>query len=803
VLEEGLERTSKLKEAFSKPELTQAEKLDKWRLMLDRAQMLITLGNVTPDPEFLYSQAQKELERMASEAGETTGPGLNAFLALAKLYRQRGMYVPAFDFAHFVATTAVPVDGAAPEWKDVPFEAKAERFKLVEFATPDLVESLAAAGQTAKSTEWALYYFNVWRREGFELSPYGYRALLSAARTLMDAGGHVGGSMTQGNLRWFETEEDMSKAGFSARDSRSALDLALSTAQEVNDANKGNVLQVRAQKLIADVISRPGVVVSPEVLVQAAEGEYNSASAPAEYVAAIDACKNVMRALESRDEATQREYMPKALYLTGRSFSKLGRPLEAAMAYRDVVTTWKGDPEIQPLAAQGYYSEIGAVRRAASGDKLIEEKYLEAERILIESQKEGQSGAEVVKWRQGERAYDQKKYDDARKSYLTVGPSADEHEKAIVKAALCLYQVNDKDAAAKEFDAYLTKFVADPRNAITGTRKLAARDEARAQATYYLGKMAFDAQEYAEAIRHLSGYEQKFPEQNDYAPRALYMVALSQLAQLDLAGAKATAATLEKTYPTSTFTGRTAFAVFQHLKAEQEKAEKAGDLAQSRALEQEMAHQVRVSNRTATEPSFANLRVESTLWLDIGDWKAAEETLTATVKAFEADAARAEDLEKFVLPDLGRALLGQQRVPEAFAVLDPLVPKDDSDPRKPSSSVVRDWSRALAGWVEGDASKVVEVPGVGGDFKRAVDLTLKLADQEKDKWTCPWYELKFAQAYALLQWSKIDSTQRDVAKRVVDDIASQLGDPDMKGIAEECGDDVLRKRFLWLRNELR
>ena len=42
-------------------------------------------------------------------------------------------------------------------------------------------------------------------------------------------------------------------------------DFALRIAQTVNDDNKGNVLQIRGQKLISEIIERPSVEVSPDL----------------------------------------------------------------------------------------------------------------------------------------------------------------------------------------------------------------------------------------------------------------------------------------------------------------------------------------------------------------------------------------------------------------------------------------------------------------------------------------------------------------------------------------------------------
>ena len=74
------------------------------------------------------------------------------------------------------------------------------------------------------------------------------------------------------NRETFETEDEMEAAGFSgARNSRSALDLALLIAQNVNDQNRGNTLQWRAQQVISAIIERPGVSVSPDILFEAAQ----------------------------------------------------------------------------------------------------------------------------------------------------------------------------------------------------------------------------------------------------------------------------------------------------------------------------------------------------------------------------------------------------------------------------------------------------------------------------------------------------------------------------------------------------
>jgi hypothetical protein len=331
--------------------------------------------------------------------------------------------------------------------------------------------------------------------------------------------------------------------------------------------------------------------------------------------------------------------------------------------------------------------------------------------------------------------------------------------------------------------------------------------------TFYLGRMAYDAQEWDDVIRWLGGYPEKFPDQTDYGPNAQYMLVGAQIAKKDLAAARASCADMEQRYPGNATTGKAALSLFSALKTEQEAAATAGDQERSRALKGEMARYMQLANSTASQPAFANLRLESSLWLEAGDWVAAEQSLRTTVQKFQGKPEQAADLERFVLPDLGAALLGQKRLPEAFQVLDPLIPREASDTRKPASALVRDWTRSVVGWIEGEASQFTAVPGVGGEanLKLAVELLGKLIDQEKAQkdqpgrgdWSCPWYQLKFEQCYALFQWGEVDSSQKQVAKRLFDDLRGHLGDPELKAVAQECGDELLRRRFLWLGNQLK
>ncbi|HED65636.1 MAG TPA: hypothetical protein ENJ09_08780 [Planctomycetes bacterium] len=801
-LEPGLELTGDLIDdtegATSKVELN-----ERYRLMLNRGQMLLTIANVSEDGSYAYDRAAQTLENLALEAGETSSAGLNAYLLLARVKLAQGDPATASDFATYVYDVVLPTDPAvreAMDWDSLSFEEKVPRWKLGEVALDVVVQAFLQQGRVEDACRYALSYYNDWRAEGFDISPVGYLSMLSAARALLESGGWVGGQLNSGALQWFPTQEEMNAAGFAGtRRSRSALDMALSIAQYVNSENRGNTLQVRAQKVISEIIARPGVEVSPDILFEAAQGEYFAKN----YAEALDAFRGIVSRLESRDEATQREYAPKVLYHIGKCLSYLGRDLEAAMAFREGATVWAGDPEYDQKLADGYYKSVARAKSGAGGDPLLENLYLEAENLL----KALDAGGGAIAVRQAERAYSKKDYQGARDLYLQVEKGTDDYEIAVVKAALCLYKLKDEAGARREFENYLNVYVKDPRNKPVGAKKEKTRAEAMAVAVFYLGRMSYTHQEWDKVIEELRDFAKRFPEQNDYGPNALYMVVKAFIAKGDLDSAREVVDEMLEVFPTHSRTGYSALNYYLALKGTEDAAIKAGDEEALDALRQTMVTYLHHANEIETKPKYGDLRSESTLWLELGDWKAAEAVLRKLLGAFEKDSTLADKINQHILPDLGLALLEQKRIPEAFAVLDPLIPKDDSDTRKPSGKMMTRWCRSVTGWVEEKGSTFVEVPGVGGaeNLELACKLLRKLTDSEgaREKYTCPWYHRKFDTAYGYYQWGLIDSERTKSARVSIEDLQNKLDDKRLQGVADACGEDTLRREFLWLLDKVR
>ncbi len=806
VIDAGLDLTGDL---ISETEgaSTSVQKLERWRLMLNRGQMMLTLASVSEDGSFLFSRAESTLEELALEAGEYSGPGLNAFLMLARAKIAQGLFEDAVIFSTFVYDAVLPTDpdmrSAEGGWNDLSFEEKVPRWQLGELALDVCVEALLGNGQPAEAAKYALSYYGDYRREGFTISPFGYLSLLAGARALLEAGGGVGiqgRNPSEQKYFWFESVDAMESRGFQvgsrgANRGQAAIDLALSIAQTVNTENKKNVLQRRAQKLISQIIERPGVKVDPDILYEAAEGDYNDRN----YPRAVASFKGILRQLEGRDQATQQEYAPRVLYYIGRSLSRMDRNLEAAMAYREAVKEWSGDPENDQRVAQGYYESIRAAKKSAGDDPLLQEIFLDAEEVL----RQLDQGGGAIAFRQAERAYAAKDYPKARSLYQQVEKGTPEHEKAIVMAALCLMKQKDYANARKELEDYLTVYVEDPRNAVVDATLIAKRGEAKAQATYNAGYIAFLQKDYDGAIGWLESFARTYPDQDSYGPAALQLSIRSFLQKNDVASSRRVLAEMREKFPTSSATGNAGRDLSQAIEAERDKAEAAGDAETVATLEAEMADYVHLFNQLSPRATYGTRRQESELWISLGKWAEAE----AVLRDIQTKDADRDDLGKFALPDLGLALLEQKKINDAFAVLDPLVPKSDDDERKPSSRTVLRWCRAVTGWLEGD-DRITEVPGVGGAerLELAADLLDKLTKAEgtKDKYTAPWYALKFETIYAYYQWGKEDSARTKTAASLITNLQDMLGNTRMNEITEASdGDDTLRKRFLWLQKQVK
>lgn len=828
------ELISELK-AVRSSERSEEQKRKLYELMLNRGRMLLDIGRTQENGTFNFEQANQTLEELVFTVGEGTPPALRAYDLIGQVYAAQEDWISARDFFQAVVEQAIPSNKT--EWKTMidDFELgpadKEKRWLFVELSTEGLCDALTAMGDTAGACHYALHLYNTQKREGFSYSKQlGYPSLLSAARTLLDSGGWIGGTLGAGETRWFPSEEEAKKAISSRRKRFPASEVSLRIAQQVNSENRGNILQVRAQKVIAEVIARSGAEVATDVLYEAAEGDYNERNDEL----ALAGFRRVLRSLDGKDAAARTEFGPKTFWRMGRTYQRLGMQLEAALAFREGCTSWVGDPEYDSPNAQGFYRSMDSVLRNSPGDQLIKGLYEQSENLaaqFVEASKDD------IVYSQGDKARRKKDWATAIAKFGQVSPSGNSYEKALVWIAVSHFRSGDAAEAGRLLTDYIERFVTDPINDPGSSQvKLAKRTDAMTTAGFYRGYIAsLDAQALADAdavanigdpalwqrvVDLVGDYFTHYPDQTSYTPWTMQMVMNAHLKLNDIPAARTIYQHMVSDYLDSKRTGLASLQFYKALEQRRSRASEAGDATGAEELLREMAKLLQLGNEVASAPNFSNLRAESKHWMDLADWEAAATLLERIRSRFGNETDHAADMSKYVLPDLSHALLELKRVDEGLEILDALV---GDTANLPAKRTLLNHSRAISGWVEGTGNSVVEVPGAGTtpeEFQTAIDTLNAIARSGSvEKWACEWYSYKFQMAYTYLTWATAAGGPQDSRKRasskgqlqpIVQELGSQFrggnGVPGVDGtcqdaeagIAASYGADALRSRMFWL-----
>ena len=778
-------------------ERTSAQDRRLYELLYNRGAMMLEIAKVQEDGSFSFDQSLKSFEDLVYTAGEDTPWGLRAYIGMGDNYASQLLWEDAASFYEFVVTQAWPRD--EEYWTQLRKDAPPtpgelqQRFLFVQFGIEGLIDSLRRGGRAEEAVDWGLFFYNLWKREGLDLvKPVGDLGMLSVARALLETGGYVGGVLNDGEGQWYATRKAMEDEHNSRRAKSTAIDLALTIAQQVNQENRGNVLQVRAQKLISEIISRPGVAVAPDVLFEAAMGEYFDK----DYANAVDSFKRVLGSLARADEAARVEYGSKVHFRLGASLSNLNRDLEAIMAHQEALKNWQGDPEFDQRNADAMYKLTSSYRRRASGDALIDQLWRDSENWV--SELGDQTGD--IDFRKADRAYKTEDYAQALELFRAVPPDATKYEVALVQVGVCLYKLDDLDGAEKVFQDYLNVFLKDPVNATTDGNRQRQRAVAEASANYYLGQIAFDRAragegEWSGVVEWLDDFDGRFPGQTDLAPAALWRVLIARLRQDELSEVRAIYDEMVAKFRDSKWTGRASLDVYKVLAGQRKAAEEADESDKIEALTREMATFLEIGNSLSDDPSFVNLRRESTHWMELSEWVKAEEDLRKLVELFGEDPKESESVDKYVRPDLGKALLRQQKVEDAVSYLKPLIEAEQAN-----RETARVYALGLVGWAEWvDEDTVGEIPGIGTAeaFKEGSEILGQLANAET-KWELPWYRARFDWFYGYTKWGALDGKKLETARSELRKMHVTL-ERDWSLV----NDPILQKKFEWLWEKLK
>lgn len=831
VLTDAVAKTGELMDAMQAgAETSSAAKRELVNMMLSRGRMLIDLGRSQEDGTFAFEQAYTTLENTVFVAGEGSPGSLQAYELLGRCFMAQGDPQSAYAFFEAVVNQAIPSDPEA--WallvkeQELDQSAKDQRWLFVQLAMGGLLESLLATGETAEACRYAMHFHNTLKKEGFQIQPgFGYEAYLAVARCLLDSGGWIAGNWTGGEAAWYPDEEAAKAAVSSKRNRFPTTDRALAIAQQINRENKGNRMKVRAQKLIGKIIERPGVKVDPNVLYEAAEGVYNEG----EYETAIYAFKRLLRVLDNEDDALRTEFMPKTLYRIGRAYVRMDRNLEAAMAFREGCTTWQGDPEYDTPNARGYFTLMKDLKSGSGDAPEFAALYTESESLA--ERFASQTDQDEIKWNKAEKLSRDKSWDEAIEKYGEISPASNYYERAMVQTAVCTYRSGKEAEGEALLKGYLVDYLEDPVKSAIGDSeiKAAMRQVARARAEFYYALAAFDpakadlnafedgkrtvpveAERWQEVLRRVGDYATEFRDQTTTAPWMMYMEVTANL-QLDkLQEARDVYAKMLDRFESNKFTGTVAVDIYNRLAKLQEQAT---DQAKKDKLERDMATLLQTSNASSS-PDYIKLRSESNHWMNLREFAQAERVLRRVQTSF-AEGERAEDVEKYVLPDLAHALLEQQKVAEGYAILNPLMADDAAN--RPSKRTVLNWIRSVIGWVEGRSTPFTIVPGVGSnveEFDEAVSKLNAMLNALGDKYSCEAYDLRFQMAWAYYACATAESgpqlsDRKGSSKRQLAPLAQapEIGE-DFHGVEDRCSTDeefgsefgggTLQNRFTWL-----
>ncbi|MEZ5974869.1 MAG: hypothetical protein R3E96_08490 [Planctomycetota bacterium] len=795
---------------------TQRQTHQMFGLMLQRGEMLFQIAKHSTDPEYFYDAAMEALQELALEAGDGTPGAFYAFNTMGEIYLYRGEFEDAAIFFDAVLETTIPFDMAA--WDKAKEELELAPpdvtlyFGFVEIAVDGSIQSYAGAGDDATAIARCMYFINVWKREGQTLTQNGQEAVLVAARTLLESNGFIGGDVNKGEAAWFASEEEMRSAVRSRRDQTDTTSFATALATEVNDTTAFPYLRVRAQKLLAEIAEMPGIQVSPELQMQALQGEYKSDNLDA----AVDKAHTLIAMLQGAEDTTRLEYLPKLYNILGNIYYKQGRTLEAAMAFREGVAKYSGgDLAMDSSSAKAFNNLAG---RLSEGNPALKSLVSEAEALVLKHS-EGDSGDAIV-YKRGEKLMREGKYEEAIQVFSQISLDSDYGELALVQAGVCHVRNEDLAAGKAIFERFRGEILKNPQYDRESTVGKTNRVNAEAIAEFYLGYCLQNEGDCDGAVALLTGYHTRHSSQTSLARAALKLVMDCQLDKGDVKAARATLETLEAYAPGHKVTSGAATKFYGTL---QKKLDATKDPEARLAVLREMAERLQSAN-AGTDPAYGNLFREADHWYDLGEKENAERTLRRIISLYDGKGTDDQQkIDDFVKPRLAELLLAKKDVVGVSELLTPLILReiaastDDKEAPKElrvSKSATITWAASLTGWLEGGmpGKPVIEVPGTGGDAALFDHATKKLAvfvAQTNPTYGCEWYAVKFQQIYAFYQWGKIDSSKSSVVGDLVRGLKTlQISGSDWEDVGLACEGSELesagavRSYYRWIEGRM-
>lgn len=639
--------------------------------------------------------------------------------------------------------------------------------------TKDAVRSWLVAGPVTKATLVPLLrnaavgvvaeMEDKFKRHRLPLGEEGRRAQLAKARALVDLG----------------------RAGD-----------ALSLAKEVAQSNEGSLVGMEANSLLSELL---GVTDSasqpPDVWMMAADGAFNGDR----FLDAIDAYHRAIQA--SASESDRKQYQSPAWSRIAECYQRLGRNLEAAMAYdagyRNASSL--GDEEQRDELALAAYNAWN--RRF--GETRTDFDQAERNRIRDEVTKLGISGdvqflvareafvnASAVKDANERKAA----FAKAVAEFDGVAESSIYYERALVYKARCHAEAGNPDKAVAVFDEMIAR-VNDPKKAVSiDKKKTQQRQIAHAEAVYYKSKVQLDNDKFADVLASLDGYESTFDSQKAFYPSVNYyrvkaLVGLGRTAEAEqLVGA------MQANFAASDMTTAAINQVASgHQKLYAAVADKASDEARTHL--RSAADYLNEYNRLIGYTSFQNLQNVGDWYKEIGELTLAEESYQRLLDKFGKNPKYQKPINDSVKRAMAEVLLEQKKFSDALPLW-----RDVFAANARNRDVVRNLALCLGGWL-GESQNArgifeyAQIPGAG-QYKEAMALWQKIKEgieASDGKGTAEWWECRINFLYCQYMLGQTDPQQKESAKKLVTQWHAL--DPDLGG-------DPHKRRLLQLEQAL-
>ncbi len=836
-LEAAIARTESLIEEINNlpaDEVDTEQKTRRLVLKLQKGDIYSRLSNSVEEDVVFAESAKEELEELIFAAGEGTEIALRAQMIMGDVYLSQGDPETAREFYKGTIESVIPLDEEYrndPEgldWKNVPFDIKQKRFQYVELGLPGVQRTSRTLGEPEVGIEYALFFNNLYRKEGFQISSLGYAAMLEVAETFLEGGGFLGGNPAEGNAAWYATEEDLKAAGVNKRNRRSAVQFALDLAQQVAEEARGTQAGKEAGILLDKINERPEVELPISAILDAAEAKAKEGDQDA-------AIQNFYLALSRMDElpkVDRDEFGARTYYGLGTALRSADQDLAAAMAFREAIENYRDDTWNAKNAQRfNYTAKAYAKESGGNGNAVIDALVTESENRVIQYPKDGGSADQII-FSQAEKELKRGNFDAAIAKYREIKPADGMYEPAIVRIGQSMLQLRQFREALAHLEGYINDYAKNPTNDPTTPSAEERRRQSLGKAIYNAGLIEqiiagstykksenADASGYEAVVTRLKDFQSDYGGMGSIAIKCQGMLAGAHAKLGNTAEAEAVVQAMIASDPDSRETASAALDLFQAFKNRRDVLQTADtpDPEAIAAATLDMAKALSVSNSITPGVKYNYLRNESILWLEIDRWAEARAPLEKMVARFAEDEELGPKVVKQVVPDLAEAMIETGAVTEAKDLLSPYVMGEE--PPLATRTPVILMSRAMVGSIVGSGTAVQATPGAGGTEEEFEFITKKLDTIENSipSWTAEWYEAKLAAVYAYYVWGQDNGKKLETSKRLIDDIMSFMdGDASFQLVDDACnleevdpalrrrlGGGVLSSRYRWLYSKTR